>query len=822
MIGTLYKWTLRLLIGGFALVALGAAAAYYLAARSLPEYDTRYALDSAPAPIEIVRDNHAVPHIFTEDDRAAFYGLGFAHAQDRLWQMTMARRVAQGRLAELFGPGAAETDHLMRQLDLYGLASRAVAYQSAETRATLEAYSDGVNAYLRLIQEEALGRGAPEFFLFEPKIAPWTPADSIAIVKSMALSFTDKALEETLRARLLLRLPGERVADLMPEAGKAMMALPDFAGTLGLPRWQEAAAAPEPAFNILPERGEGGASNSFAAMPARAAAGKPLFASDPHIGLSAPGAFYLARLQLSTGDVIGATLPGAPAVLLGRSHKLAWGLTVSYLDDQDIFIERLVEDDPGSYEAPGGPRPFETRDSVIEIKGEKPRTVTLRWTRNGPVLPPFAYDVGRITPQGHVAALAWTGLRPEDLSIEAALEVMRAQNVDEAVAASRKHLAPALNLILADENGVGMSVAGRAPNRQPGQLGQGRIPAAGWAARNAWRDLAPAEDNPVELRPDSGIVVNTNNKTTDEPFPDHWSFDWGDSHRILRASRLLNEREFHTLDSFMAIQKDTVSPAARSLLPLIGRNLWYQGAPAATDPAERRRQEALEALANWNGEMSQHRFEPLVFAAWTRALQKRLIQDDLGPMAAEFARPDPVFLERVFRDVDGASAWCDIVQSDRVETCQETASAALDAALYDLAERYGPRIDGWRWGAAHVATHRHQVLGGQRGLNWLLNIRQETPGGDTTLLRGQTASQGPSPFANIHASAFRAVVDFADPESSVFIASTGQSGHPLSRHYDDMSILWRRGEYITMALDPAVARGGAMGVTRIRPRDRDR
>lgn len=294
MIGTLYRWTWRLLIGMLALVATGAGAGYYLTARSLPDYDARLVMDSAPAPIEIVRDNYAVPHVFTQDDRAAFYGLGFAHAQDRLWQMTLARRVAQGRLAEMFGPDAVRTDHLMRALDIYGLSTQAVAYQSPETRDILQAYADGVNAYLRLIQQEALGRGAPEFFLFGSEIAPWTPADSISVLKTMALRLTDKAVTESLRARLSLRLPAERVADLMPEAGKAVIALPDYAGALGLRPWREAAANgpdDDAAYAVLPERGAGGASNAFAAMPGRAAAGKPIFAADPHLKLTVPGPF---------------------------------------------------------------------------------------------------------------------------------------------------------------------------------------------------------------------------------------------------------------------------------------------------------------------------------------------------------------------------------------------------------------------------------------------------------------------------------------------------------------------------------------------------
>ncbi|MEM9778479.1 MAG: penicillin acylase family protein, partial [Pseudomonadota bacterium] len=205
MVKTLFKWTLRLLItlGVFAIAA--AALGYYLAFHSIPDYDAEWKLHDAPADIEIVRNNHAVPHIFSDSDAGVFYGLGFAHAQDRLWQMTMLRRVAQGRLSELFGESQVSNDHLLRALDLYGAAREAAQATSPEAMAELQAYADGVNGYLSLIRSEALGRGAPEFFLFEPTISLWTPVDSLAIAKVFALQLSDKAELEVLRAKLLLR-----------------------------------------------------------------------------------------------------------------------------------------------------------------------------------------------------------------------------------------------------------------------------------------------------------------------------------------------------------------------------------------------------------------------------------------------------------------------------------------------------------------------------------------------------------------------------------------------------------------------------------------
>jgi penicillin amidase len=222
-------------------------------------------------------------------------------------------------------------------------------------------------------------------------------------------------------------------------------------------------------------------------------------------------------------------------------------------------------------------------------------------------------------------------------------------------------------------------------------------------------------------------------------------------------------------------------------------------------------------LAEWNGEMNEHLPEPLIYMAWARALQERLIRDEMGPLADSFTHVDPVFVERVFRNTDGAGVWCDIIQSAAIETCTDLARLALDDALLRLTETYGPKLESWRWGDAHQATHDHTVLGDVPILRYFVNIRQSTSGGDNTLMRGLTKGTDPQPFLNVHGAGYRGVYDFADPDSSVFILSTGQSGHPLSRHYEDLGELWRRGEYVPMSLDPELARAGAVGITRLTP-----
>mgnify|MGYP001791763761 CR=1 FL=1 len=817
----LFRWLVRLASGALVLSVVAAGLAYYVFSRSLPDYDRTVRVAGVAAPVDILRDTANVPHIFGAGDADVFFGLGYVHAQDRLWQMTMLRRTVQGRLSELFGEATLPVDRLLRRLDLYTLAQSSVAVQTPEALAALEAYAAGVNARLLEINEGALGRGAPEFFLFEPAIAPWTPTDSIAIQKLMGLQLASQLEDEVLRARVSLLLPQARMIDIMPDTpGTGVAALPDYAELApgARPGLRDSRTALGPLSPAAP-RGLGGESNAWAAAPERSASGGTLLANDPHLGFSAPSIWYLTRLELESGGQIGGTIPGLPLILVGRSADLGWGLTSAYLDDQDLYIEEVNPDNPNEYRTPTGWAPFQERASIIEVDGADPVTITLRWTANGPVLDADQFDLGTITPPGHVVSLAWTVLNGADTSFSAALAIAQTKDVRAAIAAGEDYLSPAQNLTLADSEDVALKTIGAFPRRNAGHQSLGRLPTPGWRPENRWNGRLPYAENPEFIGAEGGILGNTNNKVVDRAFPNHMSYIWGDTQRVQRWERLMQGRAVHTRESFIEAQLDTVSPTARNLLPLVGADLWFTGEAAPAGTPERKRQEALMLLAEWNGEMNEHLPEPLLYAAWMRALQDRLIRDDLGPLAAAFTHVEPLFIERTFRDVDGAGAWCDVVQSAAVESCSDIARQALDDAVLWIEETYGAaRLSSLRWGDAHEATHDHQVLGSIRGLRWIVNIRQSTSGGDHTLQRGQTQGTGANPFLNVHGAGYRGVYDFADPDSSVFIISTGQSGHPLSRHYDDLGDLWRRGEYVPMSLDPELARAAAIGVTQLVPR----
>ena len=811
---TLFRWTLRLTLGLILVLVLAAVLAWYFAMRSLPDYDATYVSAGIGAEVEIVRSTENVPHIFAKSDDDAFFALGLAHAQDRLFQMTVLRRAAKGRLAEIYGERAVAADDLARRLELARTAREALAVQDDRTRAALGAYADGVNQWITIVNEQALGRGAPEFFLRSGDISYWEPADSLAILKLDAAATSRQIPAEVLRAQLSLAAP-ERGQDIV--AGLGEPAMPPYASLFpgarvgGTPAESGADWPLDLAGYLTPFSGL--SASSFAAEAQRTTAGQALLANDPQAALTMPSLWYLARLQLQSGDVIGATIPGVPAILSGRSARLAWGIVPAQIDDADIHIEEVQPGDVNRYRGAGGWQDFTTRREVIRVRDAAEIPITLRRTENGPLLSGQSFGLAAITPPGHAASLSWTGLTTNDRTMSALIGIMESPDRAGARAAAATWGTPAIRLTLADRDGISENLFGLVPQRNPEHATLGRMPTPGWVAANHWQGLAEAETRDATQK---GIDLSAGVlPPLQGDFP--LGFDGDTALREQRLRHLLEGREVHTRDSFIDTQLDVVSPSARALLPLIGADLWFTGEPAAPGTPERQRQEALRLLAEWDGAMSEHLPEPLIYTAWLSALQERLIRDDLGPLADRIRALQPGFIERVYRNRNNAAAWCDIRQSAAVESCPTLARQALDQAIYDLTERYGPDVTSWRWGDAHEAVQVHPALGPIPRLGWIANLRQSLSGGDTTLARAPLLTTPERPFQPASGSAYRGVYDLADPDSSVFIIASGQSGHPFSRHYDDLAVRWRRGEYITMSLDPELARAAAAGITRLIP-----
>ncbi|MEE2861461.1 MAG: penicillin acylase family protein [Pseudomonadota bacterium] len=803
---TLFRWLLRLTVGLMILIVLSAGLVWYFSMRSLPDYDGRFRVQGIDAPVEIVRSTENVPHIFAKNDTDAFFALGLVHAQDRLFQMTLLRRTAQGRMAEVQGSQALSADVLVRRLEIYRSAQASFDVQDDATKAALRAYADGVNQWIRIVNEGAMGRGAPEFFLYPDVITFWQPADSMAILKLLAASSTTAAVDEILRARLSLAWP-ERGPELIDGPG-----IPDDLPTysslfpdarLGIPeRRRDPGAIREQGSFLRPALPVGG--NVFGAGPQRTAAEGSLLANDLQTGLTAPSLFYLARIELQGGGVIGATIPGMPLVLSGRSQAFSWGIAPLHIDDADIAIEEVQPGNTNRYRGPRGWTEFETRTETIRVLDGSARTVTLRATQNGPVLSSLDPGLADVIPIGHVAALRWTGLSRQDTTMSSLMALMRSDTAAEAGRALSGVMAPAMTVTLADRQRLLRLTAGAAPERGPDHPTAGVMPSPGWLPETAWLGATSLAAEPQG--PAVALALDTDEDAA-----------LGMRHK--RLEKLLGDRDVHSRDSFIAAQLDVVSPAARALLPLVGANLWFTGEPSAPGTPERQRQDALTLLAEWDGAMNEYLPEPLIYAAWMSALQDRLIRDELGPLADDITQLQPGFIDRVFRNSGGAGAWCNVIQSAVTEDCALIARQSLDRAILDLSARYGSDVASWRWGDAHQAHHIHPGLGALPALAWIVNITQSISGGEFTVARTGLLATGPQPFEAVSGAGYRGVYDLADPDSSVFITSTGQSGHPFSRHYDDMAGLWRRGEYVGMSLDPDLARAAAVGVTILTPAD---
>ena len=812
--------------GILTLLALGGfAIAYYLASNSLPIYQQTFITKNVKDTVKISRDSYAVPYISGLVASDSFFALGYAHAQDRLWQMVFSRRMAQGRLSEILGRSALESDILMRTLNIYNLSQKAEKKQSEEINRLLLAYSNGVNTFINEISNSGLGRGSPEFFLYTSQVAPWRPTDSLALMKMMGLLSTNKAKIEILRTRLMLEeLDGARLEDLFNE--------PPLINALETKEYNffKTSLRPDKNFNesermlLSQDYTESflsninlPASNIFAVGPTRSATGATIAANDPHGTFSAPANFMLVGMSYNSKAAIGATIPGIPAIIVGRNKNIGWGIANAYIDDQDLFVEKINPRNKFEYFTPSGVQKFEKTSEIINIKDENPISIDIRKTKNGPVLAYNIYGVDAVRPEGHEISLSWTGSEEKDRSIEAFISLMMSESIE----AGRKNLpllqVPSQNILLADKNNIGIFTAGAVPKRSRLHTTKGKIPSLGWQKNNGWLGFQLFEEKPFTQNPGSGIVINTNNKTTVREFPYHLSFDWGDSQRIVRATSLLQKRQYHTINSIVEIQNDTVSISAKILLPLLAKQLWF-GQPQQFEKAiTSQANNALDVLSEWNGDMNPNSPAPLIYASWIREFQKMVIADEVGDLYSNFRNIRPLFLERVLRSTNGASRWCNIKQTEELETCNDISKRALIKSIKQLKEKFGSEVNNWRWGNAHVAVHKSNLSVTWPMLSYLTNIVHEVPGGDNTILMSRMLNTSKNQFVSNYGSTLKAIYDFSLNNSALFVVSTGQSGHFLSKHYDDQSTLWQNKQYLPLKLDMKIKQRNSVGTITFEP-----
>ncbi|WP_370155540.1 penicillin acylase family protein [Ferrovibrio sp.] len=798
------RWVFRLFTLLLFMLAAAAGAVYFVARSSLPDTDSLDVRVGRPlvAPVEIIRDRHAVPHIraASRDDTA--FGLGYVHAQDRLWQMEINRRIAAGRLAEAFGPDVLETDKFLRTLGIRRQAAASFAALKPETQTYLQAYADGVNAFLSARR----GLLPPEFLAFDITPEPWVPADSLGWLKMMAWDLSGNWGSEFARLGLARRLTRPQIEEFFPPyPGDAPISLADLSGL-----YRQVAAAiniDRLAASLPPQPPEGIGSNNWVIGGRHTVTGAPLLANDPHLGLSSPSLWYFAHMASPHGDVVGATLPGIPGVILGRNNFIAWGFTNTGPDTQDIYIERIAPDNPAHYITPTGSAAFTERVETIKVRGRGNVDITVRETRHGPVISDVYDRAGKLLDSGYVLSFAWTALRDDDTTADAIVGMDTVGNWPAFVDNFRRYVTPQQNIVYADRNGnIGFLAPGLIPVRKPDNDLKGLAPAPGWDDRYDWAGFIPYEDLPRSYNPSSGMVVTANNKIVPDSYPFFLTSEWAEPYRARRIEHLLKERSVHSVESFKQIQGDVVSLMAADLLPLM------LAAPLKTAPQNPEITNGRDLLTGWDGTMAAGRPEPLIFAAWYRELTRLVLADELGDAFTSLWRFRPLLMKNILSDTGGQARWCHNVATGRQTTCADLISEALDLALSDLKARYGSDLGRWRWGDAHYADAQHRPFSRVPVLKSLFEVSIPTPGDAYTVDVGRSdPADETAPYANRHAPSLRAIYDLADLNRSQFILSTGQSGHPLSPYYRDQAAAWADVQYIPISANPAEYEAGASG-----------
>jgi penicillin G amidase len=829
-------------------VALGLLAALLLSTLGLcayvfkthPMLDGRVAVAGLSQPVAIERDQADVTHIKADNLHDAYWSMGYVHAQERSWQLELNRRLMHGLLAEILGQPALDTDKLMRTLGIMQAARAQHAGLPHEARAALQAYADGINAF-HASASQAL---PPEFHLLRVKPGVWQPEDSVGWAIMMALDLGGNWGNEMTRLGLSRSLPTDRVWDLVPAyPGRPPATTVDFAALYrnmglfvpapaALPSGTAAQHTREAPQNVAVGVGgvgglavhlsawahdlatsvgenEGKGSNNWVLDGRHTQSGKPLLANDPHLGLSAPAIWYFAALHVPGRlNVVGATLPGMPFVVLGRTENVAWGFTNTGPDVQDVYIEQINPLNPKQYRVPslsgdrnggqGAPAwaDFDVREESIPVKGEAmPTVLTVRSTRHGPVLSDGqAFHAQLINTQKYVLALRWAALDADNQTVRAGLEGNFAQSVGDILQAYRHYHSPMQSVVVADTAGrIHFQAVGKVPVRKPGNDLKGVAPAPGWLAQYDWDGWIAFDNTPQDAGANKGWVATANQDIRPSGYTTFMGDDWAVPYRHKRIEQLLAGQAGtpQTVASMQRMQADVVSLAAARLLPQFKAAAVAAGGQLPT---------AFKTqLAQFAGEFSMDSGPALVFAVWVDELARGLIEPRLEP--EQFGR---LYGKRHFRGVieqaleSNDAFWCGSTG------CRAASQHAMERALARIVTLQGPDAGTWRWGSLHKALSQHRPFGNVAALARWFDVSEPSAGDTFTVNVGQYWPNDPKvPFANRHAASLRAVYDLADLDKSQFIYQTGQSGLVWSSRYRDMAADWAAVKYRPLQLTPA-------------------
>ncbi|MBP2239762.1 penicillin amidase [Cytobacillus eiseniae] len=751
-------WSLAI-IGTMILIAI--IGLYIYISRSLPQTNGEVKIGSITSAVEITRDEVGVPHILAENERDLYIAQGYIQAQDRLFQMDLSRRQASGRLSEVVGEATVHNDKYFRTLGLRRAAEASYEQYSGEAKDILDWFAEGVNIFIKEL--ESNGKWPVEFKLlgYEPEL--WTPIDSLTIGKYMAYDLGGHWENQAFRYYLLQQFPEEKAYDLFPSYPAEA---PYIIGSVQLDIEATLASA------IIPPEFNG--SNNWVVSGEKTASGKPLLADDPHLSLSTPSIWYQMHLQSPNMNVSGVIFAGIPGIILGHNEHVAWGVTNTGPDVQDLYIEKRNPDNPEQFLFNDSWEDATVLKEPIQVKGGETIDYEVTITRHGPVISEFAEESGK----EEVLSMQWTALEPS-VELEAIIEMNKATNWEEFETALELFHTPAQNFVFASQDGtIAYKANGKIPIRKKGQ---GLLPVPGWTDEYGWEGYIPYDELPRTINPDEGFISTANNKVMNESYPYHISNDWAQPYRQMRIQEFLKTDDKLTANDMMDLQMDTKNLQAEEFVPIFVSHLQ-----SSINDEEK---EAISILESWDYIDNKGEAAPLIFNLWMKKIADVLFQDEITPEMRDLFKGQKQAVDELIRRADKGMNGPWITEHGGLENVLQE---ALQLALAEGKELQGDKLSKWKWGDYHQIYFPHS-LSSMKPLNYLFNKEGKIPVGGSSVTV-QAAANKDDGTVN-HGGSWRFVIDTSDMNIGYHLVGPGQSGHPLSQNYHNQMNAWVDGDY---------------------------
>ena len=803
-----------------------------VAPKSFPQIDGEIQAEGLDGPVDIYRDAMGIPHIYAATSHDLFFAQGYVHAQERFWQMDSWRHIGSGELSEMFGKDQVETDAFLRTLGWRKTAEAEWEQLGPESRAILEAYTDGVNAYLKDHTDTALSLEYAILGLLSPDytIEAWTPIHSLTWGKAMAWDLRGNMGEEIDRAILLKTFTLEQINMLypdypedhpvivneMPVEGKTSNAAPDVEGfdyaSLPLDSLVHNASILDP---ILGRLGDGVGSNSWAVSGELTDTGMPYLSNDPHLSSQMPSIWFQIGLHCVEKsddcpfEVAGFSFAGVPGVVIGHNDRIAWGFTNTGPDVMDLYIERVNPENSDQYEVNGKWIDFETYEETIDVVGGEPVTISVRSTRHGPVISevygqlknegdpkdkefvPFKDRTGVELPDQYVIALAWTALTPST-PFEAIWGFDKAQNWEDFRDAASNFHVPAQNLIYADVDGnIGYQMPGDIPIRKNGD---GRLPVPGWTDDYEWTGFIPFEELPYAFNPDEGYIVTANNQVNPRDYPYLITTDWDYGFRASRIAEMIESAPGKIDVAYLqSMQGDTKDLGAEALLPV-----WDE--ITLPEDAALNLKFTVEQFKAWDFQSTADSTTAALYQWFWWNLLQNTIADDMPEGIYPYGGDRDFEIMRHLIETPEDPMWDDKTTENAVETRNDIYLTSLFETVEQVEDNYGYDNTQWpTWGSLHTTTFRNGTLG-ESGIGLIEGLFNRGPfetGGGKSIVNATGWDVGVSFEVNWLPS-MRMIVDMSNLNNSVTVHTTGQSGHAYHEHYADMAPMWTNVEYYPM------------------------